>query len=140
MFATQKSFFDTLIKFLLRKKVFSSSCFFSASISKFFVSFIILICNPVFFATQVILLQFFFFSFHLIYLCYSIFFVSNVVFYFCLKHWKLSCYWFFFYFLILLCINFAFLLQLNFSQHPLCVFVTFCLSHLFYWPRSFDLY
>ena len=60
---TQLIFFATLIKFLLRKKVFllrkkvfSASCFFSVPISNFFVSFIILICNPVFYATQVILL------------------------------------------------------------------------------------
>ena len=114
IFVTQKTFFcyankifaKQKIFFLLRKKVFLQHVFF-VSISKFFVSFIILICNPVFFATQVILLQFFFFSFYLIYLCYSIFFVSNVVFCFCLKHWKLSCYWFF-YFLSLLYINFVF--------------------------------
>ena len=42
---TQLIFLTTLIKFLLRKKVFSATCFFSAPISKCFVSFIILICN-----------------------------------------------------------------------------------------------
>ena len=81
-FLLRKIFFATLIKVLLRKKVFAASCFFSTPISKFFVSFIILICKPVFFATQVILLQFFFFSFHLIYLCYSIFLFQMLFFVF----------------------------------------------------------
>ena len=72
VFIPQKSFFATLIKLCYAKKVFCytdkffatqksffGTCFFSVPIFRFFVSFIILICNPVFF----LLLQLFCFNF-----------------------------------------------------------------------------
>ena len=110
IFVTQKSFFATLIKVLLSKKVFSASCFFSDPISKFFVSFIVLICIPIFLATRVILLQFFFFSFHLIYLCYS-FFCFKCCFLCLFKALKVILLLIFFYFLGLLYINLVFSFQ-----------------------------
>ena len=162
---TQLIFFPTLIKFLLRKKTFFCYFFFSVPISKCWFAtqlsnlqhiflFLFVCLSVCFFSTQAIFLQFFLlvFSFHLIYLCYSSFFVSNVVFLFWFKALKVILLMIFFYFLILLYIDFAlfisvcisvffavhffsvshffcvFLLLLNFSQHHLCVFVTICFS------------
>ena len=138
---TQLIFFCYANKIFVTQKSFFATCFFSVPISKFFVSFIILICNPVF---------------YLIYLCYSIFFVSNVVFCFCLKHWKFSCYWFF-EFLILLYIKFVFsflyvyqfflLLRSFFSVSYFFMFLVFyCYStflnitHAFLLPYAFRIF
>ena len=94
-------FFPTLIKFLLRKKTFFCYFFFSVPISKCWFAtqlsnlqhiflFLFVCLSVCFFSTQAIFLQFFLlvFSFHLIYLCYSSFFVSNVVFLFWFKALK----------------------------------------------------
>ena len=176
---TQLIFFPTLIRFLLRKKTFfcyANKCV--ATQKTFFATFFFLfqslnvglqpnflICNTFFYFCLFVCLFVFFllkpfffhsfflvFSFHLIYLCYSSFFVSNVVFLFWFKALKVILLMIFFYFLILLYIDFAlfisvcisvffavyffsvshfffvFLLLLNFSQHLLCVFVTICFS------------
>ena len=118
---------------------------------------------------NIILLQLFLFSFHLIYLCYSIFFCFKCCFLFSFKALKVILLLIFFYFLFsyILLLVFAFqfasqffllliffpfhifLLLLTFSQlisfFKCCVncfgvFFTVCFSHLFCWPRSFDLY
>ena len=164
IFVTQKSFFATVIKFLLRKKDFSASCFSSASIFCFFYYFDL---QPCFF----FLLKLFCFNFSfLVFISFIFatqFFCFKCCFLFLFKALKVILLLIFFYFLSLLYINFVFsfqyvyqfffaalliffrftffcvsvfLLLLNFSQHHLCVFVTFCFSHLFCWPRSFDLY
>ena len=170
-------FFPTLIKFLLRKKTFFCYFFFSVPISKCWFAtqlsnlqhiflFLFVCLSVCFFSTQAIFLQFFLlvFSFHLIYLCYSSFFVSNVVFLFWFKALKvilLMIFFFIFLFSYILILLFSFqfvyqffllfiffpfhiffvffLLLLNFSQHHLCVFVTICFSQSVCLPRSFDL-
>ena len=167
IFVTQKSFFAAVIKFLLRKKDFSASCFSSASIFCFFYYFDL---QPCFF----FLLKLFCFNFSfLVFISFIFatqFFCFKCCFLFLFKALKLSCYWFFFYYLSLCYIDFGFsfqyvyqffclffccsahffpfyiflcfcfLLLLNFPQHHLCVLVTFCFSHLFCWPGSFGLY
>ena len=141
-------FFPTLIKFLLRKKTFFCYFFFSVPISKCWFAtqlsnlqhiflFLFVCLSVCFFSTQAIFLQFFLlvFSFHLIYLCYSSFFVSNVVFLFWFKALKVILLMiFFFYFLILLYIDFALFISVCISvffavhffsvSHFFCVFFT----------------
>ena len=69
--------------FCYANKIFVTCFFFSVPISKFFISFIIMICNAVFFLLlKLFCFNFSFLVFHLIYLCYSIFFVLNVVYIF----------------------------------------------------------
>ena len=123
IFATQKVFFYA---------------FFSVPISNFFASFIILISSPVLFNLQLIfwLLMLFCFNFSFLVFISFIFATQRflfqmLVFYFCLKHWKLSCYWFF-YFLIFLCINFASFISICISVllgahfFPFHIFLCFC--------------
>ena len=176
---TQLIFFPTLIRFLLRKKTFfcyANKCV--ATQKTFFATFFFLfqslnvglqpnflICNTFFYFCLFVCLFVFFllkpfffhsfflvFSFHLIYLCYSSFFVSNVVFlfwfkalkvillmifflfsysliyWFCSFHFSLYISFFCCLFFFRFTFFFVFLLLLNFSQHLLCVFVTICFS------------
>ena len=154
-------FFPTLIKFLLRKKTFfcyANKCV--ATQKTFFATFFFLfqslnvglqpnflICNTFFYFCLFVCLFVFFllkpfffhsfflvFSFHLIYLCYSSFFVSNVVFLFWFKALKVILLMIFFYFLILLYIDFALFISVCISvffavhffsvSHFFCVFFT----------------
>ena len=169
-------FFPTLIKFLLRKKTFFCYFFFSVPISKCWFAtqlsnlqhiflFLFVCLSVCFFSTQAIFLQFFLlvFSFHLIYLCYSSFFVSNVVFLFWFKALKvilLMIFFFIFLFSYILILLFSFqfvyqffLLFIFFPFHIFFVFfycystfpnityaflLPFAFRNLFCLPRSFD--
>ena len=153
---TQLIFFPTLIRFLLRKKTFfcyANKCV--ATQKTFFATFFFLfqslnvglqpnflICNTFFYFCLFVCLFVFFllkpfffhsfflvFSFHLIYLCYSSFFVSNVVFLFWFKALKVILLMIFFYFLILLYIDFALFISVCISVFFAVYF--FSVSHFF---------
>ena len=103
----------------------------------FFLSLLLLTTHFFKFVTQFFLLlklfclNFFIFSFYLSYICYSICFVSNVIFYSCLKHWKLFCYWFFLLlFSILFHFNFAFFISVCISVFLAAHFFQF---YIFLW-------
>ena len=157
-FATQKSLFlATLIKFLLRKKAFFATsikvvcfvffCFLFLWIFCFFhylcCNPVFLICDSLFFATPVILLQFFFLAFISFIFAPQFIFVSNAVFYFCLKHWKLSYPWFFF--LFFLYFSFAYFISICISVffaahffpfYIFFVFVFYCYSTFLNIPHA----
>ena len=153
---TQLIFSPTLIRFLLRKKTFfcyANKCV--ATQKTFFATFFFLfqslnvglqpnflICNTFFYFCLFVCLFVFFllkpfffhsfflvFSFHLIYLCYSSFFVSNVVFLFWFKALKVILLMIFFYFLILLYIDFALFISVCISVFFAVYF--FSVSHFF---------
>ena len=122
---TQRIFFSRLIKkffcyankTLLHKKVFFGTCFFSVPIFRFFVSFIILICNPVFFCYSSYFASIFLFQFSCHLSLPLNFFISNFVSHFFFKYWKVSCYWF---------------VLFSYSHiYQFCFFISRCISGFF---------
>ena len=105
-----KKFFCYANKTLLHKKVFFGTCFFSVPIFRFFVSFIILICNPVFFCYSSYFASIFLFQFSCHLSLPLNFFISNFVSYFFLKTERYLAIDLF-YFLTLLYVNFVFSFQ-----------------------------
>ena len=138
---TQLIFLATLIKFLLRKKIFFAMqkhffCkvfFFSAPISNFFVSFIILICNPI----SYLLLKLFCFNFSfLVFISFIFatqFFCFECCFLFLFKALNVILLLIFFIFLVsyILILFFHFNMYISFiccSAHvfPFHIFLCFC--------------